>query len=106
MEGKDVFIADDIIASGESMLDIAYGLKMRGARKSLPTPPSRCSPAVSDRFDQAYKDGIVAAVLGTNLTYRTPELLGREWYHDVDVSKYNRLFHRRHQPRQERVQHH
>ena len=47
VEGKDVFIADDIIASGESMLDIAYGLKMAARARSSPTPPSRCSPAVS-----------------------------------------------------------
>ena len=92
VEGKDVFIADDIIASGESMLDIAYGLKMRGARKIFTYATFPLFTSGLDRFDQAYKDGIVAAVLGTNLTYRTPELLGREWYHDVDVSKYTAYF--------------
>lgn len=92
VEGKDVFIADDIIASGESMLDIAYGLKMRGARKIFTYATFPLFTSGLGRFDQAYKDGIVAAVLGTNLTYRTPELLGREWYHDVDVSKYTAYF--------------
>ena len=92
VEGKDVFIADDIIASGESMLDIAYGLKMRGARKIFTYATFPLFTSGLDRFDKAYKDGIVAAVLGTNLTYRTPELLGREWYHDVDVSKYTAYF--------------
>ena len=74
------------------MLDIAYGLKMRGARKIFTYATFPLFTAGLDKFDKAYQDGIVAAVLGTNLTYRTPELLGREWYHDVDVSKYTAYF--------------
>ena len=92
VQGKDVFIADDIIASGESMLDIAYELKMRGARNIFTCCTFPLFTAGLDKFDKAYNDGIIKAVLGTNLTYRKPELLEREWYYDVDVSKYTAYF--------------
>ena len=92
VEGKDVFIADDIISSGESMLDIAYELKKRGAGHiySYATYPIFTGGVAE--FDKAYEDGIVSGVFGTNLTYRTPELLSREWFHEVDVSKYIAYF--------------
>lgn len=92
VQGKDVFIADDIIASGESMLDIAYELKMRGARNIFTCCTFPLFTAGLEKFDKAYHDGIIKAVLGTNLTYRKPELLDREWYYDVDVSKYTAYF--------------
>ena len=92
VEGKDVFIADDIIASGESMLDIAYELKLRGARNIFTCCTFPLFTAGLEKFDKAYNDGIIKAVLGTNLTYRKPELLEREWYYDVDVSKYTAYF--------------
>ena len=92
VQGKDVFIADDIIASGESMLDIAYELKMRGARNIFTCCTFPLFTAGLEKFDKAYNDGIIKAVLGTNLTYRKPELLQREWYYDVDVSKYTAYF--------------
>ncbi len=92
VEGKDVFIADDIIASGESMLDIAYELKMRGARYIFSCATFPLFTSGFDKFDKAYHDGIIRAVLGTNLTYRNPQLLDREWYYDVDVSKYTAYF--------------
>ena len=92
VEGKDVFIADDIIASGESMLDIAYELKMRGARNIFTCCTFPLFTAGLEKFDKAYNDGSIKAVLGTNLTYRKPELLEREWYYDVDVSKYTAYF--------------
>ena len=92
VEGKDVFIADDIISSGESMLDIAYELKMRGARNIFTCCTFPLFTAGLEKFDKAYNDGIIKAVLGTNLTYRKPELLEREWYYDVDVSKYTAYF--------------
>ena len=92
VEGKDVFIADDIIASGESMLDIAYELKMRGARNIFSYATFPLFTSGFDKFDKAYNDGIIKAVLGTNLTYRNPDLLKRDWYYDVDVSKYTAYF--------------
>ncbi len=92
VEGKTVFIADDIIASGESMLEVASELKDRGAARIIADATFPLFTAGPERFDKAYADGIITAVLGTNLTYRTPELLGREWYMDVDVSKYIAYF--------------
>jgi len=88
VEGKDVFIADDIIASGESMLDIAYELKKRKANRIFAYATYGIFTAGLDKFDKAYADGIIHGVFGTNLTYRSPELLSREWFHEVDCSKY------------------
>ncbi len=88
VEGKDVFIADDIIASGESMLDIAYELKKRKARRIYAYATYTIFTAGLEKFDKAVSEGMVDGVFGTNLTYRTPELLARPWYHEVDCSKY------------------
>ena len=92
VEGKTVFIADDIIASGESMLEVAGNLKERGAARIIANATFPLFTAGLDKFDKAYNDGIIKAVLGTNLTYRKPELLERPWYFDVDLSKYTAYF--------------
>ena len=92
VQGKDVFIADDIISSGESMLDIAYELKKRGADHIYTYATYPIFTGGVAEFDKAYEEGIVSGVFGTNLTYRTPELLSREWFHEVDVSKYIAYF--------------
>ncbi|MGN0654036.1 MAG: ribose-phosphate pyrophosphokinase [Oscillospiraceae bacterium] len=92
VEGKDVFIADDIISSGESMLDIAYELKKRKANRIFCYATYPIFTNGLDAFDKAYNDGIIAGVLGTNLTYRTDALKSREWFTDVDVSKYIAYF--------------
>ena len=92
VEGKDLFIADDIISSGESMLDIGYELKKRGAKRIFCNATYAIFTAGLAEFDKAYADGIISGVFGTNLTYRTPELLSREWFHEVDVSKYIAYF--------------
>ena len=86
VEGKDVFIADDIISSGESMLDIAYELKKRKAKRIFSYATYAIFTNGLDTFDRAYKEGIIDGVFGTNLTYRTEELLKREWFYEVDVS--------------------
>jgi len=88
LTGKTVFIADDIIASGESMLEVAADLKSRGAARIIANATFPLFTSGLAKFDEAYANGTITAVLGTNLTYRTPELLSREWYYDVDVSKY------------------
>ncbi len=88
VEGKDVFIADDIISSGESMLDIAYELKKRKAKRILAYATYPIFTNGLEKFDMAYEQGIIDYVFGTNLTYRTPELLARDWFCEVDVSKY------------------
>ncbi len=88
VEGKDIFIADDIIASGESMLDIAYELKKRKANRIFAYATYAIFTAGLEKMDQAVADGVLDGVFGTNLTYRTPELLQRDWFHEVDCSKY------------------
>lgn len=88
VEGKDVFISDDIISSGDSMLDIAYELKKRKAKRIIAYATYPIFTNGLDKFDEAYENGIIDYVLGTNLTYRTPELLKREWFYEVDISKY------------------
>lgn len=92
VEGKDVFIADDIISSGESMLDIAYVLKKQKAGRIFANATYAIFTNGLEEFDKAYADGILSGVFGTNLTYRTPELLSRPWFHEVDVSKYIAYF--------------
>ncbi len=90
--GKDIFIADDIISSGESMLDIAYELKARKANRIFAYATYSIFTNGLDVFDKAYQDGIINGVFGTNLTYQTPELKTREWFHSVDCSKYASYF--------------
>lgn len=92
VEGKDVFIADDIISSGESMLDIAYELKKRKAHRIFAYATYAIFTNGLEAFDKAYADGVISGVLGTNLTYRSEELLHREWFCEVDVSKYIAYF--------------
>ncbi len=88
VEGKDVFIADDIISSGESMLDIAIELKKRNAKRIFAYATYAIFTNGLEKFDVAYEKGLIDYVFGTNLTYRTPELLSRKWFCEVDVSKY------------------
>ena len=92
VEGKTVFIADDIIASGESMLEVAYELKKRGAKHIIANATYPLFTSGLAKFDKMVEEGILTAVLGTNLTYRKPELLERSWYFDVDCSKYCAYF--------------
>ena len=92
VEGKTVFIVDDIIASGESMLEVASELKQRGAKNIICNATFPLFTSGLEKFDKAVEDGILTAVLGTNLTYRKPELLNRDWYFDVDCSKYTAYF--------------
>lgn len=92
VQGKDVFIADDIISSGESMLDIAYNLKKRKAKRIFTYATYAIFTNGLDTFDQAYKDGVIDGVFGSNLTYRTEELKNRPWFYEVDVSKYIAYF--------------
>ena len=92
VEGKTVFIADDIIASGESMLEVARELKKRGAKHIITNATFPLFTSGVEKFDAAVEEGVLTAVLGTNLTYRKPELLARDWYFDVDCSKYTAYF--------------
>lgn len=90
--GKAVFIADDIISSGDSVLDIAYELKKRKASKIYAYATYPIFTNGLESFDKAYSEGIIDGVFGTNLTFRPDSLLNREWFHDVDCSKYIAYF--------------
>ncbi len=92
VEGKDIFVADDIISSGESMLDLAYNLKEKKANRIFTYATYAIFTNGLEKFDKAYEEGVISGVLGTNLTYRSPELLSRPWFHEVDVSKYIAYF--------------
>jgi ribose-phosphate pyrophosphokinase len=86
--GKDIFVADDIIATGDSMLRLCSDLKERGARKIILACTYSLFTEGFERFDLAYEQGLFTAVIGTNLTYRKPELLAKKWYAEADCSKY------------------
>lgn len=88
VEGKDMIIIDDMISSGESVLEVATALKERKARKIFICATFGLFTNGLERFDKAYENGIIDRVLTTNLIYQTPELLEREWYIDCDMSKY------------------
>jgi len=88
VEGKDVFVADDMISSGESIIDLARELKKRKANRIF----AGCTFALFtngiEAFEKAYHEGIIDRVISTNLTYRKPELLQTEWFIEADMSKY------------------
>lgn len=88
LAGKDVIVVDDMIASGDSMVDVAKELKKRKARRVLVFSTFGLFTEGLDKFNQAYESGLIDAVFTTNLVYRTPELLKAPWYHEVDMSKY------------------
>ena len=88
VEGKDMIIIDDMISSGESILDVAAALKARKANRIYVFSTFGIFTNGLDKFDQAYKDGIIDKILTTNLIYQTPELLERDWYISCDMSKY------------------
>ena len=88
VEGKDMIIIDDMISSGESVLEVASALKERKANKIFVFSTFGLFTAGLEKFDKAYEDGAIYRVLTTNLIYQTPELLSREWYIDCDMSKY------------------
>ena len=88
VEGKDVLIIDDMISSGESMLDVAKELKRRKARKVFICATFGLFTGGLAKFDQYYQDGLIDHILTTNLVYQTPDLLSRPYYINVDMSKY------------------
>lgn len=86
--GKDLILVDDMISSGESMLDIAAKLKERGAGRIFIFSTFGLFVDGLQKFDQYYADGLIDKIFTTNLIYQTPELLSREWYCSVNMSKY------------------
>lgn len=88
VDGKDVIIIDDMISSGESMIDVAKELKRRNAKRVFCMCTFGLFTNGLERFDKCYEEGIISKVITTNLTYQTPELLSRPWYVSSDLSKY------------------
>ena len=88
VEGKDVWIIDDMISSGESMLDTAKMLKERGAKRVFVASTFGLFTNGLEIFDKAYEDGTINRILTTNCIYQTPELLSKPWYVNVDMTKY------------------
>ena len=88
VEGKDVIILDDMISSGDSILDVARQLKMRKAKRIYAAATFGLFTNGMEKFDQAYEKGLISGILTTNLIYQTPELLSCPYYINCDMSKY------------------
>ena len=88
VEGKDVIIIDDMISSGDSILDVAKQLKARKANRIFAAATFGLFTDGMKKFDEAYEQGIIHGILTTNLIYQTPELLSKPYYINCDLSKY------------------
>ena len=88
LHGKDAIIVDDMISSGESMLDVCRQLKEKGASRVFCFATFGLFTDGFDKFDQCFKEGVFDRVFTTNLVYRRPELLTREWFTEVNMCKY------------------
>ena len=88
LTGKDAIIVDDMISSGESLLDVAKQLKEKGAKRIFNFATFGLFTDAFAKFDQAHKDGLIDRIFTTNLVYRTPELLTKPWYVEVNMCKY------------------
>lgn len=88
VEGMDILIVDDMISSGDSMLDIAREMKERGARNVFCAVTFGLFTEGVDHFNKAYEEGIINKVFATNLIYRRPELLEAPWFADVNMCKF------------------
>ncbi|MBQ3894146.1 MAG: ribose-phosphate pyrophosphokinase, partial [Clostridia bacterium] len=86
--GKDIIVIDDILSSGESILDIAKELKKRKAKRVFFLVTYALFTGGVQVFDEYYANGLIDGVYATNLTYLRPELDGCEWFHKVDMTKY------------------
>ena len=88
VSGKDIIIVDDMISSGKSVLDIAKKLKEQGAKRIFVFTAFGLFCNGLEKFDEAYNSGYINKIFTTNLIYRLPGLATREWYCEVDMSKY------------------
>ncbi len=88
VEGKDVIIIDDMISSGESIIDVATELKRRKANRIFAAATFGLFTNGMEKFDEAYAQGLITGILTTNLIYQTPELLAKPYYINCDMSKY------------------
>ena len=88
VEGMDVIIIDNMISSGESVLEVAKELKARKAKRVFAAATFGLFTNGLSKFDEAYEQGLIDKILTTNLTYQTPELLSKPYYINCDMSKY------------------
>jgi len=88
VEGKDMIIIDDMISSGDSVIEVATELKARKANRIFVFTTFGLFTSGLSKFQEAYENGIITKVLTTNLIYQSPELLASEWYINCDLSKY------------------
>ena len=88
LTNKDAIIVDDMISSGESLLDVCSQLKERGAKRIFAFSTFGLFTGGFDKFDKAYEEGLISKVFTTNLIYRRPGLLEKEWHVDVNMCKY------------------
>ncbi|MDY3774911.1 MAG: ribose-phosphate pyrophosphokinase [Eubacterium sp.] len=88
VEGKDVVVIDDMISSGESMIDVATELKRRKANRIFVASTFGLFTNGLEKFDKAFESGLIYRVMTTNLVYQPEELLSKEYYINVDMSKY------------------
>jgi len=88
LTGMDVIVVDDMISSGESMLDVALQLKEKGAKRIFAFSTFGLFTSGPAKFDKAYQEGIIDKVFTTNLTYTSPEVLERPWHVSVNMCKY------------------
>ena len=88
VEGKDVIIIDDMISSGDSIIEVATELKRRKAKRIFAAATFGLFTNGLEKFDKAYEEGVITGILTTNLIYQTPELLSKEYYINCDMSKY------------------
>ena len=88
VEGKNMIIIDDMISSGDSIIDVATELKRRKAKRIFAAATFGLFTNGMEKFDKAYNEGILHGILTTNLIYQTPELLSRPYYINCDMSKY------------------
>ena len=88
LDGKDVWVVDDMISSGGSMIDVARELKKRNAGRIFVIATFGLFTNGLEKFDKAVEDGLIYKVVTTNLAYQTPELLSRDYYISCDMSKY------------------
>ncbi len=88
VEGKDIIIIDDMISSGDSVIDVAKRLKERKAGRIFVFVSFGLFTNGLENFDKAYEEGLITKIFTTNMVYRTEELKKRAWYGEVDMSKY------------------
>ena len=88
LTGMDVIIVDDMISSGESLFDVARQIKSRGAKRIFSFATFGLFTNGIECFDSAFEEGILDKVFTTNLFYTDPEIKSREWYVEVNMSKY------------------